>query len=204
MKEFMAELEKNFNNFIEEVKKLEEQILEGLKKKRTPEVGEVADIAGMKWRILDKTEEGYLAITEDFISASMKFDTDANNWEESALREYLHTEILQKIESEIGENALQEFERDLTSLDGQTEYGTCVDKVSMLTVDEYRKYRKHLPNTKKWWWLITPWSTPCNEIDYSVTVVSPGGRIDFDGFNCDGGVRPVCIFKSSIFGSGEE
>ena len=200
MKEFMETFEKNFNNFIDEVKKMEEKLVERMKgKKKAPEVGDVVEISGIRWIILDKTELGYHAITEEFISLSTQFDSDKNDWRISELREYLNGEFMDKLEEEM----LQEFERDLTSLDGQTEYGTCMDKVSLLTVDEYRKYRKNLPNTNKWWWLITPWSTPCNDWERAVAVVSPSGNIGDCNCNDDDGVRPFCIFKSSIFESEE-
>ena len=90
------------------------------------------------------------------------------------------------------------------SLDGQEEYGETDDFVSLLTVDEYRKYRKFIPNTDEWWWLVTPWSTPCNEYSKTVTVVSPSGYICYYDCRDSNGVRPVCIFSSSIFESCEE
>lgn len=172
--------------------------------RKAPEIGGVVEIAGMKWTILDKTDAGYLAITKDFKRTSARFDSESNNWENSELRNYLNTEFLKKIEDEIGEGVLTEFERDLTSLDGQTEYGSCTDKVSLITVDEYRKYRKHLPNTDKWWWMITPWSTPCNGYKNTVAVVSPAGLIDYRSCDVLRGVRPFCIFPSSIFESEDE
>ena len=89
-------------------------------------------------------------------------------------------------------------------MDGQTEYAHCKDKISILTVDEYRKYRKFLPNMDKWWWLITPWSTPYNDYFKSVAVVSSSGNVDDYYCDFDYGVRPVCIFSSSIFESGED
>ena len=89
-------------------------------------------------------------------------------------------------------------------MDGQTEYGTCKDLVSLISVDEYRKYRKFLPSTDRYWWTITPDSTPCNNDSTCLRVVSPGGYIG--GISCNGGrgVRPFCIFSSSIFESEED
>ena len=193
------------------IEKLEEKLIEiqkeisELKKKirKTPDIGEVIEIAGIKWKILDKTVDGYFAITESLFNDSMEFDSKSNNWANSDLRKYLNTEFVEKIEEELGNDSLVEFERDLLSLDGQTEYETCMDKVSMLSVDEYRKYRKYLPNMDKWWWLISPWSTPCNGYEKQVTVVSPSGGFSYNGCNCVNGVRPVCIFSSSIFESEE-
>lgn len=171
--------------------------------KRAPETGEIIELAGFKWKILEKVEEGYFCILEGFENLSRKFDTDTNDWKASDLRNYLNVDFKNKIEKDIGVE-LVEFKRDLLSLDGQTEYSDCVDKVSLLNVDEYRKYRKMLPNTDKWWWLCSPWSTKCNGYEYSVAVVSPSGVIYYFDFFISVGVRPVCIFPLSIFESGEE
>lgn len=200
MKEFMKEFGKKLNELAEEVKKMGEELMEKIRIKENPEPGDTVVISGIEWLILDKTEDVYYAITKDFIDLSMKFDTKKNDWRSSELREFLNGEFLAGLEEEM----LLEFERNLTSLDGQTEYGTCMDKVSLLTVDEYRKYRKHLPNTDKWWWLITPWSTPCNGKEKLTTVVSPAGDIVDDSCVNRGGVRPFCIFKSTIFESEEK
>ena len=139
---------------------------------------------------------------DGFDSLSTEFDSATNDWRESDLRNYLNTEFFKKLEGDVGE--LPEFERDLTSLDGQTEYGKCEDKVSLLTVYEYRKYRKYLPNTDKWWWLCTSWSTKCNGYEYPVAVVAPSGGIRSNCYDNCCGVLPVCIFPFSIFESEEE
>jgi hypothetical protein len=160
-------------------------------------------MAGIEWTILDKNDKGYLTITKNSIGNKM-FSNKSNDWRSSSLREYLHTEFAKKITDELGADALVPFERDLLSLDGQTEYGSCEDVVSMLTFDEYRKYRKHLPNTGEWWWLITPDSAPCNGDSMWMTVVSPSGFIS-DNYYVNGlGVRPFCIFNSKIFESEEK
>ena len=159
------------------------------------------ELAGMRWSVLDKTDKGYLCIAENI--GDKKFDRKCNNWKVSELREYLNGEFLVKLEATIGSENIVSFERDLLSLDGQTEYGTCEEKVSLLTVDEYRKYRKALPNTGKWWWLITPDSTPCNNDDCFVRVVASSGSICLNYYYDSIGVRPVCIFPFSIFESEE-
>lgn len=160
------------------------------------------ELAGARWSILDKTDKGILCIADSI--GDRKFDRKCNDWKTSDLREFLNGEFLSKLEAAIGTENIILFERDLLSLDGQTEYGTCEDKVSLLTVDEYRKYRKALSNTGDWWWLITPDSTACNDDSVWVSVVSPHGNISRS--NCDdhGGVRPACIFSSAIFASEEE
>lgn len=193
LKEFGENL-KNLNEAYEQLKK----------KYQKPEIGKTIEVAGIKWLVLDKLEKGYFAISEDFYGRDREFDDNCNDWKSSDLRNELNTDLRKKIESELGTDLLVEFERNLLSLDGQTEYGTCRDYVSLISVDEYRKYRKLLPNTGKWWWTFTPDSTACNDDDTFVRVVSPSGIIGSDYFSFSRGVRPVCIFSSSIFESCEE
>lgn len=190
--------------FGENLEKLNAAYDELKKKYQKPEVGETITVAGITWRVLDKLEKGYLVISDGFYGEDRKFDGSCNNWKCSDLRKELNTDLKDKIEDELGKGALVGFERDLLSMDGQTEYGTCKDLVSLISVDEYRKYRKFLPSTDRYWWTITPDSTPCNNDSTCLRVVSPGGYIRSDDCNNSLGVRPFCIFSSSIFESEED
>lgn len=165
-------------------------------------IGDTFKIAGLDWKIIDITDKGYSCLCE-ILEEDMRFDDSSSDWKSSGLREYLNGDFLKKISDEVGEENIVKFERDLLSLDGQTEYEKCEDSVSLITVDEYRKYRSLIPNEKKWWWLITPWSTPCNDYEYSVAVVASSGDVDFRNCLNGFGVRPFCIFSSSIFESEE-
>lgn len=195
-------MKKNLKYFENELNRINKEFAEYKKQHmEKPEIGKTVEIAGMEWMILDKAEKGYFAALNGFDGEKRTFDSDSNNWISSKLREELNTKFLKKIADELGEDAVIGFDRDLISLDGQTEYGHCEDKISLLTVDEYRKYRKLLPNMPKWWWLITPWSTPVNDYNSTLTVVSPSGNICSYVYYDSLGVRPVCIFSSSIFES---
>lgn len=193
LKEFGENL-KNLNAAYEQLKK----------KYQKPEIGKTIEVAGIKWLVLDKLEKGYLVISDDFYEKSRKFDADCNNWDSSDMRQELNTELRRKIEEAVGEGGLLKFTRDLLSMDGQTEYGSCEDYVSIISVDEYRKYRKLLTNTGEWWWTLTPDSTKCNDDTRWIAVVSPSGGIRSSNCGDCNGVRPVCIFSSSIFESCEE
>ena len=198
-------MKKNLKYFENELNRLNKEFVEYKKQHmEKPEIGKTVEIAGMEWMILDKTEKGYFAILNGFDEKERTFNSGSNNWILSKLREELNTKFFKKIADELGEDAVIGFDRDLLSLDGQTEYGHCEDKISLLTVDEYRKYRKLLPNMSKWWWLITPWSTPANDYNSTLTVVSPSGSIGCISYYDSNGVRPVCIFSSSIFESGSD
>lgn len=166
-------------------------------------VGDTFELAGLIWTILDITDKGYMCLANN-LANHVRFDSDCNDWRESELREYLNDIFLKKLSDAVGEDNIIPFQRDLLSLDGQNEYGFCEDKVSLLTVDEYRKYRGLIPNTNDyWWWLITPWSTPVNEYKTSVSVVAPSGNVYYYCCSYGNGVRPVCIFPSVIFESEE-
>ena len=196
----LENLQKQINELKKELEELKNENPVSIKKKF--EIGDIFDMIGLKWKILDKTDAGYVCLAET-LEDERQFDKNSSNWENSSLREYLNVEFLEKLSDAVGKENIISFERDLFSLDGQTEYGSCEDKVSLLTLDEYRKYRSLIPNTgNSWWWLITPWSTPCNDYERCVSVVSPSGsvRSDFCS-NYYYGVRPFCIFSSSIFES---
>lgn len=198
-------MKKNLKYFENELSRLNKEFADYKKKYiGTPEIGKVIELAGMDWLILDKTEKGYFAILNGFDEKERTFDSTSNNWITSKLRNELNARFLKKITDELGKDAVIEFDRDLLSMDGQTEYGHCKDKISFLTVDEYRKYRKLLPNMDKWWWLLTPWSTPVNDFSTTITVVSPSGYVSLSLCSYVYGVRPVCIFSSSIFESGSD
>lgn len=192
------DLEKRVEMLEKRIDKLES---ENMKERLTGlKVGDYFEVAGTKWRILDIKPCGYVCLS-DALEERKIFDSETNNWKLSSLREYLNNDFYKKIADEIMEKNILPFGRDLLSLDGQTEYGNCTDYVSLLSIDDYRLYRKLIPNNEQWWWLLTPWSTPCNGYETQVLVVSPSGV--FNDYFCDinVGVRPLCIFSPNLFES---
>lgn len=175
-------------------------ILEGNSKRKIdvePKAGNQFELAGLKWKIIDVLDSGCICLAER--SESMEFDPDVNDWRISRLRRHLNSDLLKNLENEIGEENVIKFERDLLSVDGQNQYRACKDKVSLLTLDEYRKCRSLIPNEEYYWWLLTPWSTPCNEYYKWMAVVVPSGNVVYGVCRNSFGVRPVCIFSPSIF-----
>lgn len=196
---------KNLEQRLDELEKIVKQMQgkAAIKISKKLCIGDTFELVGLKWTILDITEKGYMCLAEK-LEERMQFDANCNNWQESDLRSYLNIDFYKNLVDAIGAENIVPFERDLLSLDGQTEYGSCEDNVSLLSVDEYRKYRPLIPNTNDyWWWLLTPDSTKCNGDTIWVRVVSSSGDVSYDdGYDYDG-VRPVCIFSSSIFESEE-
>lgn len=188
----------------ERVRKLEDglrEIKSELKgeKFRGLKIGDTFELAELTWKILDRTDKGIVCLAER-IKDSFNFGLN-NDWKESSLRKYLNKDFYENLVNEIGEDHVVTFERDLISLDGQKEYGKCEDKVSIISFDEYRKYRELIPNAEYWWWTLTPDSTKCNGDTSWIRIVSPSGGISSDSYGYGGGVRPLCIFSSSLFES---
>lgn len=196
----MKDLQSQINELKAELSEIKKEKNPTIKKKL--EIGDTFEIAGLNWKILDITEKGYVCLA-DKLEDESRFDSDSNDWKDSSLRSYLNGEFLGVLREEIGEENILSFERDLLALDGLDEYGKCEDYVSLLNVDEYRKYRKNIPNTNYYWWLLTADSVKSNGDNRWVNVVRPSGGFDCN-YCCDGrGVRPVCIFSSLIFESEE-
>lgn len=193
----------NLEKRVEELEKTVQMLLskKRIKIKKNLGIGDTFELCGLTWKILDITEKGYMCLAER-LGDTMMFDSSSNDWKSSGLREYLNKDFYKNLCGKIGAENIVSFERDLLSLDGQTEYGKCEDNVSLITFDEYRKYRSLIPNTENYsWWTCTPDSTKCNEDSTWVRVVSSSGGIDYGVYYYDNGVRPVCIFDSSIFES---
>ncbi len=136
---------------------------------------------------LDNTHSGCLCLATDVLFRDC-FDEDSeNNWETSTLRE----KLMKVIGDYIDTSALVPFDRDLTTDDGMTDYGHCTDTVSLLTCDEYRKYRKLILNCGESHWTITADSL---EYSYSVRFVYSDGSLN-SSRAFSGGVRPLCVLK---------
>lgn len=201
----MKTLQEQINDLRNELAVLKAESKSGItiKKNLGLGIGDTFELCNLVWKILDITDKGYVCLAER-LEDSRRFDSDSNDWKSSDLREYLNGEFYEELAGSIGEENIIPFERDLLSLDGLKEYGNCEDKVSLISVDEYRKYREFIPNTDNyWWWTITPDSCRSNNDNSWVRVVSPRGYVSRSCYVSNRGVRPFCIFSASIFESEE-
>lgn len=142
---------------------------------------------------------GTKVILKDILWDDVLFDEDdSNNWANSSLRNRLSKEFLPKIEEVFNKENVLWNTSDLLSLDGYDDYGVVDDKVSLLTIDEYRKYRKYLgKNIDKDWWSVTPDST-YKYNGLPVCYFSKCGDIGHSSCNWGKAVRPDIVLKSSI------
>lgn len=163
----------------------------------------IKSMIGIEYIVLEQLGNGATkVIRKDLLPDSKKFDSENNNFATSSLNKYLNGEFYKnEIISGFGDNAVVEQSLNLLSLDGLDDYGTFRVKIGLLTIDDYRKYRKNClkENLDSWWWLSTPDSTPSGySADYVQCVVSDGG-VGCDGYCCGGSVRPFFVLKSDIF-----
>ena len=127
-----------------------------------------------------------------------------NNFAESDILKKLTEEILPYIEDAVGAENVLEFETDLFSHDGSSEYGTLKSKISIPTYDCYRNNRelfeKYKPNM--YWWLATPNGTISYGDDTWVRCVSVRGGVGNHSIGINTiGIRPFLVFSSDIFAS---
>lgn len=159
----------------------------------------LGEVAGGVFVLLVGTLPDYCA----FESEDADDDRDHNNFIGSNVKrvvdEWLHRH---KILSE----AALALPIDLTSIDGMTDYGMPNVYGRILTVDEYRKYRRFIPLTDKPFWTATPWCTRSSSScgSYSAYSVYPGGGVSYDyaclAHSC---ARPALALKSSLLVSVE-
>lgn len=132
---------------------------------------------------------------------------DCADLKKSGILRRLNEEFLPKIVEQLGKENVCTFKTDLMTLDGVKTYGAVEGKICLPNLSFYQEnvdiYDLHKTDT--WWWLATAWSAAPHYNSALLLCVAPSGSFGDDICIHGGGVRPVLIFESSIFGSsGEE
>ena len=156
--------------------------------------GERFGFKGFEWIVLDNNVDGgVLAIMASaWNNEEYSFDDDGcNNYAKSSLRRKLLNELLPVL----GEDNLIPHEVDMVADNGDDRYGTVTDRVFILSCDEYRKYRKHVPLLPEWMWTCTPWYTPYAGYSNCVRFVGSPGYLDYGNAYSSYGVAPACVFN---------
>lgn len=156
------------------------------------------DIAGGAFVLLADTLPYHCA----FESEDADDDRDHNNFIGSNVKrvvdKWLHSHKTLS-------NAALAHPIDLTSMDGMTDYGMPNVYGRILTVDEYRKYRRFIPLTDKPFWTATPWCTRSSFSGGSNAYrVSTDGSVNYNrAFSAYYCARPALALKSSLLVSVE-
>ena len=180
------------------------KVKRGDRKLSSIKAGETFKIGDREFIVLEQSGDTTAVLSKKLIENEAQFG-DTPDFDKSNVKKIL-AKFGAEIATEIGIDAIIEHKVDQTSLDGMKHYGATKARMSLMTIDHVRKYADVLDKHKvdKWYWLVTPWSIPERGHERLMCVVAPSGcviYIDSDyGYI---GVRPFCIFSSSIFVSRE-
>lgn len=153
--------------------------------------GEHFTYSGIEWICLDVIYGNYLAMTAKPWD-ELPFDTGGrNDWRGSSLRRVLNSDFLDRLDRR---HLLKQFS-DLTADNGDRKYGTSEDYVTILSCDQYRKYRDLVPLFEEWMWTLTPWTCGTGDA-HCLRFVSYKGDIYNEEAHYTHGVAPVCLFSS--------
>ena len=154
-------------------------------------IGEHFIYNGIEFICLDIIDGNYLAMTAK-PWAEIPFDTNNHNdWRKSSLRRVLNTDFLELLDKK----HLVMQTSDLIADNGDKAYGTSEDYVTILSCDQYRKYRDIVPLFEEWMWTLTPWSCTTSG-SHSVRLVYTAGIVGYDIAYYSIGVAPACLFSS--------
>lgn len=166
--------------------------------------GERFTLDGVEWVKLDDTHMGAFVVAADALPDNCPFESDddredANN--------FCGSHIAKEMERWLRDQHKPIFEAtlerpiDLTTMDGMTDYGTPLAVARLLTIDEYREYRRFIPLASRPFWLATGWTTARSPRSgaYNAYNISAGGTVYRDGvYNAYFAPRPALYLKSSI------
>lgn len=129
-------------------------------------------------------DETDLFLSEDII-CKRRFDPESNDWLNSELTRWLSCEFAQ-------EAFLPSEYRQLVPLKDYEKFRLVL---SLLSKDEYEKYRSKIPDASCWWWLRTR-----GENTYHAAFVYSDASVSIDGVvvnNDNLGVRPALRLRRS-------
>lgn len=154
-------------------------------------IGEHFIYNGIEFICLDIIDGNYLAMTAK-PWAEIPFDTNNHNdWRKSSLRRVLNNDFLELLDKK----HLVMQTSDLIADNGDKAYGTSEDYVTILSCDQYRKYRDIVPLFEEWMWTLTPWSCNTSYSSY-VRIVGTAGFVGNGSAYNSYGVAPACLFSS--------
>ena len=169
--------------------------------------GATFTLDGVRFVKLDGDREAVFTLAEDTIAdlGYVQFEDDDasredhNNFNGSLVQKEIERWVRDKHKPIF--DAVVERPIDLTTMDGMTDYGCPLTVVRILTIDEYRKYRRFIPLTDKPYWLATGWATASSPHSFT----NYAYRIGADGAVDDGVVcyayfapRPALYLQSQI------
>ena len=177
-------------------------------------IGGIFKVLGEEFVKLDEGEYGGFVLAKD-IWTKMPFRKGAdpenpNDLHRSDVMKYLGIRLAQFTKNGTSLDTFIPFKIDLQDTTGQKEYGIVECRIGLLTLTQYGKYWKIIPEVGPSWWLATPFATPNGTVEDnartdSVWVVNSDGSYYNWRYNVTFfGVRPVLCFPSEFWVSTED
>lgn len=159
--------------------------------------GETVTLGKREYIILGHGEETTAVVTKD-IAKEMEF---GKSWDysKSYVRDYCNGDFYKELAEVVGKENIVPRRVNLTCDDGSNKGVTCKDNVSILTAENYRRYREYLPALGKPSWTATGVTSLAKNYARDVCYVGSNGVLSWNGCGGARGVRPFCILNSSIF-----
>lgn len=153
-------------------------------------------ISGREWVVLAQDAEIdqiTFVITKECLEEQMIFDEETNNWYFSSIKNKVNDVIQKEVISQFGKNIIKEEVINTNPLDFSGYCNDFFEKVGLLGFDEYRTFRRYIPQIERQWVLVTPYSS-CDK--KSICCVSPHGTIVKDVIDVKHNIRPVCMLSN--------
>lgn len=158
---------------------------------------ETVKLGEREYIVLGHGTETTAVITKDIVK-NMEFGK-TGDYSKSYVREFCNGDFYKELAKAVGKSNIVPHRVNLTCDDGSNKGATCKDNVSIITAENYRRYREYLPALGKPSWTATGVTTLDKDYARSVCFVNSGGVLGWLGCDYSNGVRPFCILNSSIF-----
>lgn len=158
--------------------------------------GSVVKLGDREYIVLGHSAETTAIIAKDFVK-KMRFG-DTGDYVTSDVRKFCNGEFLNELAAAVGVDNIVEHTVNLVADDGTGKGKTCKDKVSILTTENYRRYREFLKAYGEWWWTATRVTYDDKDYARCVCCVDSNGVLGWNDCDYCDGVRPFCILNSSV------
>lgn len=159
--------------------------------------GETVKLGNREYIVLGHGAETTAVVTKD-IAKEMGFGK-SRDYSKSYVRDYCNGDFYKELAEVVGKENIVPHRVNLTCDDGSNKGVTCKDNVSILTAENYRRYREYLPALGKPSWTVTGVTSLDKNYARSVCCVFSCGILGWNVCGFTYGVRPFCILNSSIF-----
>lgn len=159
--------------------------------------GSIIKLGNREFIVLGHDVETTAVITKDFVK-KMSFG-DTGNYETSDVRKFCNGEFLNELADAIGMENIVAHIVNLMADNGTGKDKNCKDKVTIITTENYRRYREFLKPYGDSWWTATRVDDDDDYYARYVCCVDASGVMNRHDSGRWLGIRPFCIVNSSIF-----